>query len=423
LGGQQVEVDIYSAAIVYLPLSPLNGRLVVPIPGGLPDGFVLPRLQCAMIDPTLPGGLRLSASLSLEVRDDLETLSRNWLDAFSQLGQRPFYADAVTSSTFRFRGARRTMGTVVPDLSTLLTGEGIVRLEYHGLGRDSFSAAQLPTSAPWTGASVTHYVEFTAHRLDSCGVATTDRSRVHGLVAVEEGGSWRFDGDQRDAELLVYLDFSSGSTAGGLDFEVSAQVIDRFGRNGGVVSAQLCGPQINCASLSPLSVSGVNAWLAEVPLASPPATETPGGLPDIYTLTVNWAAAPTSTHTFRLRAPADPRTTLGRSLIAAAVPSPTQAPTVSLTFPFTTSAQISASFSFPGPLGSPLGAAEGTFSASGYNRGAGTFFLPALPVDRSTPWPTVTACIPFMSPGPTTFYFVRSDIFGNGYYVDLSGTL
>jgi hypothetical protein len=433
--GQIVEIDLPLSILVLSGSLDAAGSFVVDYLPGFPAGFPTFFLQAGIADPGVAGGLRTTAMVGYEVRNDLPTLMRNVLDALApdSLSSYPAYADALCSSSVRLDGASRTpLGGLglTAQLAAMTAGDHFDRLEFLGLLPDATNQPALPTGAPTAGQTSTFAIDFVIHRTSTCGsasAATSEKQRFYGYRATGVAGNWRFDGNQRHARVAVFLEFEASGLST-IAVYLGLQVEDRLGLNGGLASVTVVGPQFPSPGVTVpavfASASGFLVAAGSAPLFAPPAVETPAGPGATYAVTLNWTAAPSSSAvSVPLRSPYSPAT--GTASILAAIPA--IAATTSVTAGGTGGAQLALSIFSASPLGTPLGAFEGTFEVDGDGPATGFFDFLGAPVDTTVTAQTITLCIPYLpatSSGISTdLYFQRTDIYDNVYFADLSGIL
>jgi len=310
------------------------------LPSGLPAGIPAAHFQAAVVSPSYPAGMRLTASVTMEVRDDLDTLARNFVDGLTEAPENPFYLVGTLASNFKLDGDFAYQ--FVADLA----GDPLVSADYVGIGRNSTDPAvpALPTGAPLPGDSVTLYLQGIRTEGTGCGSPDTEggQFRAYDFQVVEENGAWKLAGNRRDARVELGLVFEPGPNQG-LRVLLTADVRDRRGRRGGITGVTLTGPQLGSvvAGTATTPASGTlslaedwrdgtaSAWTGWVELADsfvgssrmPLVEHATTGPRDTYTVVVSWQNGSTSTFTdIPLRAALD--VSANPAAVVAALPAP-----------------------------------------------------------------------------------------------------
>ncbi|MCA9319922.1 MAG: hypothetical protein KDB53_04265, partial [Planctomycetes bacterium] len=369
--GGQFELSLTGLQIIANGLAPSGvldlgaivgafGTWQLALPGGLPPAFGTRTLQGIVSDPTLPPlNLRATASLTLEITNDLDSLARNVLDGLDRAFVQPDLLAGTCSTTFRFGGwdragfvsfeAARRGGFIPDDVAANHTTFG-------GLFPESPVAPALPIGPPAAGASLRLGVELTEdYGQAACpiGVAQREVARIHGLSFVEENGVWRFDGDQREVDATIQLQvLDNVFNPGGPTVSLAATVEDPLGQRGGIASLDLTGPQLQSvvngvaqtASNGTVTMNfsegfpnGGSEWTYGVQIGMVgtssrlPLHVDATGIRDSYDLTVHWNDGSTSgPYALPLRASIDVQANFaaavaaipGRSTLSAALSNP-----------------------------------------------------------------------------------------------------
>lgn len=425
-----LEIALPNMAVVVDGLSPFvnflnagafigpNGAWTLIAGGGLPVGMPDFHLQGAVGDPTFPPYfIRLTGSVTVETRNDVETLDKNFVDAYGLFSENPLYGLSLCSSNFNWNGR-----SPVPFFSENGGGEHLTLTA--SLPNTLAAGAALPVGGPTAGQSVAHAVEVQFPSPAPCpGLAVMDLDRTYDLTAKEQGGVWKMAGTGRDAEVFATVRYAAtpaAPTAAFLDFEVC----DDCAR-GGVGSVTLSGPQLSGLNVGTMVAtssatgtvtlpgSGGCCWFASVQVGAAgssrfPLVDDATGPRDAYTMTIAWNDATTSgPYTLVARGAID-----GFAAPGAVVAATPGAPTGVLTNAGTPSASLALTFAV-GAMPSPSiwssvdvqlfqGGSEYEFEA---------LLLPASPAAQ-----TVTLCVPGLAAGVPTFVVIgRDDLFRAKY--------
>lgn len=282
------------------------------IPGGLPQGAPPVHLQAAIADPTQPLMFRLTGTVTIETRNNVDTLVRNLADAYVQSARNPGYLFSLMTPDFLWSGASSTqfVGMAIQEQSSF---EAITNIDEVTVGpNDTHPAtAAVPAGAPGAGQTSTFHFGLRQSSV-SCGTpaARALRERMYNLKATEQNGVWKLRGDQAAAEVSVRLNITPGtSNATGLDVMLEFGVWDDIGAHGGISSVSVFGPQLanlNANSQALNSASGTqtlsnsgggswDSWYLNVPLAVTaagtsrmPWVENAAGPRDVYCFQIIW---------------------------------------------------------------------------------------------------------------------------------------
>ncbi len=282
------------------------------IPQGLPQGAPPVHLQAAIADPTQPLMFRLTGTVTIETRNNIDTLVRNLTDAYVQSARNPNYLFSLMTPDFLWSGASsgQFLGQAMQEQSSF---EAITNIDEVTVGaNDTHPATAAPASgAPAPGQSSTFHFGLRQQSV-SCGTpaARALRERMYNIKATEQAGVWKLRGDQAAAEVSVRLNITPGtSNASGLDVMLEFGVWDDIGTHGGISAVNVFGPQLaslNGSSQSTSPAAGTQAltnggggswdsWSLNVPLAVTaagtsrmPWVENATGPRDLYCFQIMW---------------------------------------------------------------------------------------------------------------------------------------
>ncbi|HYC78298.1 MAG TPA: hypothetical protein VEI02_11790 [Planctomycetota bacterium] len=399
------------------------------VPGPLPPMH----FQAALLDPTAPLGVRLTGSITLDVRNDLDTLVRNVADAFAQSADQPLYGPSLCAPGFLFNGAGPSAvftagGDDEPASTTVL-----------GIAANATNVAAPPTGGPTPGQTVVFAADLDETHPTSCvGVAAGKRDRLYDLQATETLGAWKWRGNQRAVSVEADIAFYAAAPAPAAPSftELEFHVSNDGGYPASIVSATVTGPQMAAVTGSNPGLVAVSAASGTLVVAATdpeafgftvrvgstgtsraPLVEDASGPRDVYQVSVQWSDATTSgPYTLALRAPADPFA--APASIVAAIPA-LGTPTFTLTNAGTPTANLAVTFA--------VGAhpAPGAWSAVHVivDQNGTRHEFKNLLLDPTTPTQTLNLCTPGLLSGvPSAVRFERRDIFENHYRRDFTPT-
>lgn len=446
IGAQRVELDFAtiqtfidgSAPGIYNSFANTgnSGSWSMILPGGVPAGFPTYALQGAVFDPTVVSGVRITGTVALQTQNTIDTLNRNLLDAYFQSPRHPQYLTSLLTSTFMDNGynSAQFVAGAAWDMTPSPEEGTPLGLDYLGFGPNATNAPALPTGAPTAGQTVTEYVEMRNRYSYPCLVlpspVSAHRTREYDFILKEQGGVWRFNGNQRAVECEIQLQVrpATVSTAQnqGLAPHINIHLSDELQLHGGIAFVTCSGPQLSsvngfgqstsAASGSQQLQSSGDSWYINVQLASAgtsvlPLVENGAGPRDVYTITVTWNDNTTSgPYTLPLRSAIDVAASPALALAAMpglALPALTASlsqaglPTASCTVNFTDGVF---------PVGVPLAQSEIQIiqGNNGWHEVEG--LIPAAGLAQS-----YTICTPFLSTGAATLTLTRQDIFRSEY--------
>ncbi len=447
VGTQRIELDLLQSQLIadgYSPIPPnflslgantgSSGAWTFVAASGLPAGTPALNLQAAVFDPTVASGVRLTGTVRVQTDPTLDVLFRNTVDAYSTSPTNPLYLMSLLTPGFMIAGSNGGQFLASSIQENLPSSDGVPGpADFLGLGPNTASSGSLPSGAPTAGQAVTAYMELREHLTPSCSPLPplSSRSRLFNLRAIEQGGVWRFDGDQLPVDVEVRLQLGPAATTTAANQGVSAflnvDIFDERNLHAGISSVTCTGPQlltVNGTNQSTSASSGTQSltsyggyWNLNVELAASGTSRLPriesGALPvDQYTITINWndASTPLTLTNIPLRGAVDVAT--NPSQVLAACPGYfAPGATVTLSNAGSPFATCAASFTGGSLVNAALdGSLEVQLSQSnGYTTGQES--LPLLPGATQS----FTLCTPFLSNGPTQFVFIRKDVFGNDY--------
>ena len=428
-GSELVEIDLAQAYVLAAGTLDGQGHYTAILAGGLPAGTGVFHFQAAVFDAQSTTGIATTATVGLEVRNDVETAARVLLDSMSldTLLSSPSYVDSVASQNFLLRGADRAAGPLGFQLATMMVHEDARRASLVSLDPDfPGSSTARPSGAPspgqvWDGALTLDLVG-----IDACsGLETKKIVRITPFRMVEENGVWRPSGDQRDVALAAYLSIgrplnSNLATVGSLSVLAHYEVTDYFGRNGGIIGVQVSGAHNTPLTLARTFIGGGSQWLMRVPQTSFPALAINGPTLNTANMVVTWnQGQTTSTHTVAFRAPFDLAAIANQGTLMGAfyAPDTVHATVVGgSTFPMI-ELQVAEIAGMPeGSLGTAFGGLSAeVFSGFGYYDDVG-----ALAFTDGVAAQNLLLCVPGLPSNQSVVVNLsRNDVFGNRYWQEL----
>ena len=455
VGTELMELTLSSTQVVLNGLNPVSifdfsayigpqGAWRFYAPNGLhPATINKTSLQGLVSDPTFPPfNVRFTSSVTVEAKNDIDTLARNFADALLQTVENPLYLSSLASSGFLLEGLDIAQFTVIQSASMLgLSGDEspVTFIDLKEIGPAATNMPPLPTGAPTTGQVTEVYVdafETFAGTVGPNNITMGERFRWFGLKVVEQSGIWKIHGDQRDVLVeseVNYLPHSSNANS--VECRLQFFVEEMLGANGGIASVTLTGPQLAGLTASgqssvstgvgtisfDLDASGgpgsPSCWEASVMLnqfGSPsrlPMVEIASGPRDTYDILVTWNDGSTSgPYSSVLRATID--AFANPSQARAAIPGGgIVAPTAALFNAGTPNTVVDITF----PLGILPSAAD--FGAMGIyvSQNAAEFdawdlYLPPTPAIQ-----TLSFYAPGFVAGTTNLFLANRDRFGASY--------
>ena len=335
--GGQLEVSLFGIQTIVNGLDPtqwqnlgafVNGQgdWTFTLPSGLPPGIGLSHVQAALFDPAYSGGFRLTASVTVEIRNDIETLMRNALDAIPLAPRNASYFPGTLSAGF-LDGGEDAPGAVAE-----FAGGEVISTTYLGISPNATNLPALPTGAPTSAQDVAFALDSHFQLTPGCGVpsARGNTARDYDFHVIEESGVWKFHGNQQEAWVAAALDFQSGPVQG-LSVWLDVEVEEDYGAHGGISNVTVTGPQlgsINTSGQSTTSASGTQSlnqqwtgnygesyWDLMVELGAAGTSRmpwielpAPTGPRDVYAITIFWNDTTTSgPYAVPLRAALDPQ--------------------------------------------------------------------------------------------------------------------
>ncbi|HGY91021.1 MAG TPA: hypothetical protein ENK43_07600 [Planctomycetes bacterium] len=446
VGSDVFDLDLATTSVVLDGITPSSlldfgtatdflGVWNIDLNAGLPAGFPTTHFQAVLSDPTAPPfGLRFTGAVTLDVRDDIETLLRNFMDGATQILDNPNYMPSVVSPTFLHKGAPANALFAELAQDRLPIPGGFTHVRFDGFGPDTTTAPPLPTGAPAVGQTEVLHLDYTAFTTSICPSLPegTEQVRLHRIQIAEEAGVWKILGNQDPLELTVKLSFypDAGLPAGFRTIlEVKAK--DLIGQHGGVLGVVVTGPQllaVNAMGQSLLSATGTKtltltegaapgptkwlftAALGEAGFSRQPQVEDATGPRDVYDITVTFVdGTMVGPFSFPLRAAVD--ADANPADVLAALPG-FSGTTGVLTNPGLAGAMLN--FTFDAGL-VPNPALDGSLEVE-FFQGALEVDYDNLPYDRTLSNQTLNLCAPFLQSGvPTQTKLHRVDLFGNNY--------
>ncbi len=450
VGAYSFDLDLNTAYVLLDGLNPtslldftsftdFNGTWRFYLPQGLPPGLLDFTLQGLIYDPaTPPFGLRFTSAITVHMDPGVEVLARNFVDGLNIVADNPQLLASTLSNGFRLEGldAAQFVTLEAADSIGLFGGDGGGFAIMESIGHDSNPTGAVPATLPSTGQSFAAFVQI----LDSFGsqpcapgVPGAERFRNHGLRFVEQGGVWRFAGDQRDAVVETELAFFAGtSNAQGVDVYLRFFVEDFVGRNGGIASASVTGPQLASISFNDVALSAspgtasmvlddsgpdfsfwvLGVQLADTTLGTSRMPRVLGGAsPDMYTVTINWNdGSPADSYVLGLRSSIDVNT--NPAAVLAALPATAAAPGALLNMSGTATATVDLTFH----VGSLTGTPEFGQMAVNLNQTESVDLFDLFPSYAPNTVQTMNVCAPFFTTGTPTSYFLQViDLHGARY--------
>lgn len=409
-----------------------GGEWALELPTGLPAPFPILNFQGIVVDPTAPPfGLRFTAAESLEIKNDLSTLAKNVVDAFTMAPRDPLYLLSLFSATgFTLDGVDAT-GALIEALQSNSTngGEEIPKARrLIGIGPNTTAAPALPAGGPSPGQSIPIYLDIQNEYAPAFGAPVrAERERNYDFTMIEELGTWRFRGNQRDAYVAATLRFEPGvSTPQGLDVTLEFVVESSSALHGGLASVAVTGPQLNSVNfngqatsaavgtyvMSPGPFDDPGEAFAAVVLGAAgtsrmPLVENLLGPRDSYSFLINWQDGTTSgPYIVYLRAAVDVDAAPASAL--AAIPG---TPTGSLIAGGTAGAVLNVAFSVGSLAGLPtFGATDITIA-----QGPLLFEFDKLFPATAAPIPLQLALPGLFGATTTVVVLETSDVFGADY--------
>ncbi len=446
VGNDVFDLDLATTSVVLDGIMPTNlldfgaatdfsGVWNLDLNAGLPAGFPTTHLQAVLSDPTAPPfALRFTGAITLEVRNDIETLLRNFVDGATRILDDPGYLPSLVSPTFLHDGAPAGALFAALAQDRLPLPGGFTHVRFDDFGPDTTSSPPLPTGGPASGQVELLHLDYTSFSTSLCPTLPEgeDQVSLHRIQVAEEAGVWKIRGNQDPLDFTVRLSFypDTGLPAGFRTIlEIKAE--DLVGQHGGVLGVVVTGPQllaINGAgqalsaatgtktlTLTDGAAPGPTKWLLTVALGEAgfsrqPQVEDGTGPRDAYDITVSFNDGTTvGPFTFPLRAAVDadanPADVLGAL--------PTFSGTTGvLTNPGLVGALLSFTFD-AGVVPNP--AQDGSLEVE-FFQGLLEVDYDDLPYDRTMSSQTLNLCAPFLQSGvPTLTRLHRVDLFGNNY--------
>ncbi len=418
----------------------VSGVWSIDLNGGLPPGFPLTHFQAILSDPTAPPfALRFTGAVTLDVRDDIETVLRNFIDGATQILDNPNYLPSLVSPTFLHDGAPASALIAEVAQDRLPIPGGFTHVRFDGFGPDTTTAPPLPTGAPAVGQTEVLHLDTTSFTTSICPTLPegTEQVSLHRIQVAEEAGVWKIRGNQDPLEFTVKLSFypDAGLPAGFRTIlEIKAR--DLIGQHGGVLGVVVTGPQLLAVNAAGQSLSaatgtkvltltegaapGPTKWLLTVALGEAgfsrqPQVEDATGPRDVYVITVTFNdGTMVGPFSFPLRAAVD--ADASPADVLAALPG-FNATSGLLTNPGLAGAMLN--FTFDAGL-VPNPSLDGSFEVE-FFQGPLEVDYDDLPYDRTLSNQNLNLCAPFLQSAiPTQTKLHRVDLFGNNYSAESS---
>lgn len=431
LNPAQILVDGYTpmTLVDYTATTGLDGSWRLVLPNGLPLGMPDFTLQAIVVDLGSPTPINYSAALTVETNASLQTGTRNLFDSLNHLVDNPNYYLSLCSTSMLQNGRDR-----IGFMTQFLPRSNDFRIE--NIAPILATSPPLPLGPPSPGQIVSPMIQFVSHEGQHGSPATpvNERERLYDVQIAEEGGVWKFHGNQLEFEIDARLNFRPNTTnAQGFSPQIVFEVNAEHGVHGTISSVALTGPQLNAVNVNGTAVdslpgtqamyvtqfdSDYSEWRFEVELANSlvgtsvmPLVVDNTGIRDAYSFVVTWSdSTTTGPYSIALRSSLDPAA--NPAAVLAAIPS-VVAPNPVLSNAGTSAAAVDLQIQF----GTSLTAAEFGYLEVAFQQGALDLEIqPLFPLYTPGASQSLNLSTPFLVFGATFYILSTADAEGVNYY-------